>query len=135
MSDALIVHRPSNEIGARAGPADWFSGQVWLESISARDGFPVSVLRVNFQPGGRTAWHTHPGGQILVVTSGNGLIADRKSVRRMSIGDVVEIPAGVEHWHGAAADTPMQHLAIQPGTDWLEPVNDEDYAIDAEEVS
>ena len=61
------------------------------------------MLSVEFAPGARTAWHTHPAGQILVVTMGTGTIATRAWTRRMTVGDVVEIPANVEHWHGATA--------------------------------
>ena len=103
-------------------------GAVQIETLSAHEGIAGSVLRVGFAPGARTAWHTHPAGQILYVTSGNGLVATRDWSRRITVGDVVEIPAGVEHWHGATASTPMQHLAVQPDarTDWREPVDDAD---------
>ena len=129
MSDAPIVHRPSADIPAKPGPAEHFSGTVSMETLSNHADIPGSVLRVSFAPGGRTAWHTHPEGQVLLVTSGNGLVATRAWSRRMSVGDVVEIPAGVEHWHGAAGSTPMQHVAIQPdpATAWLEIVTDEDH--------
>ena len=130
MSDAPLVHRPSADVPAMPGPAEWFSGQVTIETLSNHDDIAASALRVSFAPGARTAWHTHPAGQILLVTSGNGLVATREWSRRMSAGDVVEIPAGVEHWHGAASATPMQHLAIQPdpATAWLELVGDDEHA-------
>lgn len=130
MSRDPIVHRRSVELGAKAGPAAWFTGQVTLESLSEHEEMGLSVLRVSFSPGARTAWHTHPEGQVLVVTSGNGLFGTRAGTRRMSTGDVIEIAAGVEHWHGAGASTPLQHLALQSATDWLDPVSDEDYATD-----
>ena len=125
-----VVHRASADIPARKAPAEYFSGEVQIEPLSAHGSIPTSVLRVSFAPGARTAWHTHPAGQILVVTSGNGLVATRAWSRSIGVGDVVEIPAGVEHWHGAAAGTPMQHLAIQPdpGTDWRAHVTDEEFA-------
>ena len=129
MPDTPLTHRPAATIGAKPGPSEYFTGTVHLESLTAA-GVAADVKRVSFTPGARTAWHTHPAGQILVVTSGNGLVATREWSRRIGVGDVVEIPAGVEHWHGAARATPMQHLAIQPdpATDWREPVGDEDYA-------
>lgn len=125
-----VVYRASAEVAARDAPAQYFSGTVQIEPLSAHESIPTIVLRVSFSPGARTAWHTHPAGQILVVTSGNGLVATRTWSRPISVGDVVEIPAGVEHWHGATATTPMQHLAIQPdpGTDWRAHVTDEEFA-------
>ena len=130
MSDAPIVHRPSADVPAKPGPAEWFSGTVSMETLSNVELIAASVLRVSFAAAARTAWHTHPEGQILVVTSGNGLVATRDWSRRMSAGDVVEIPAGVEHWHGAGSATPMQHLAVQPdaATDWRARVTDEEHA-------
>ena len=130
MADAPLVHRPSADVPARPGPADHFGGTVSIETLSNHADIAASVLRVSLVPGARTAWHTHPAGQVLLVTSGNGLVATRDWSRRMSAGDVVEIPAGVEHWHGAASATPMQHVAVQPdpATEWLEPVTDEDHA-------
>lgn len=130
MTDASLVHRPSADVPAKPGPADYFTGTVSMETLSNHPDIAASVLRVSFVPGARTAWHTHPAGQVLLVTSGNGLVATRDWSRRMSAGDVVEIPAGVEHWHGAASATPMQHVAVQPdpATAWLEPVTDEEHA-------
>lgn len=93
----------------------------------------VQMVRVSFSPGARTAWHTHPGGQILYVSSGRGLIQkEGEPVRAISAGDTVVIAAGEKHWHGAAPDCAMQHLAVQPliggsGADWLELVTDDDY--------
>jgi len=125
-----IVHRRSDELTAKAGPAAWFTGVVSLENLSMHEGMGLGVLRVSFAPGARTAWHTHPEGQVLIVTSGNGLFGTRQQTRRMSAGDVIEIDAGVEHWHGAAASTPLQHLALQSATDWRDPVSDDEYAFD-----
>jgi len=130
MSIAPIGHRACREIPARTAPAEHFSGTVQMEQLSRRDGFDTETLRVTFAPGGRTGWHTHPVGQILIVTAGSGIIATRTGSRRMDAGDVVEIPADTEHWHGAGDTTSMQHIAIQPGgaTRWLELVSDADYA-------
>ena len=129
MSDATLTHRPAATIGAKPGPTDYFTGTVHLESLTGA-GVAADVKRVSFAPGARTAWHTHPAGQVLVVTSGRGYVATREWSRPIATGDVVEIPADVEHWHGAGPDTPMQHLAIQqdPATDWRDHVGDDDYA-------
>lgn len=134
MSKALRLI-PAKEVGVKVGkggfgPADYFTGSVSPERLSGAADMPASALRVSFAPGGRTNWHTHDEGQILIVTSGNGIVADRTGwVRHITTGDVVEIPGGVEHWHGAVADGPMQHIAIQTdGATWLEPVSEDDYA-------
>ena len=129
MSDAPLVHRPAASIVSKTPPAEYFSGAVQMEILASPTGFECETLRVNFFPGARTAWHTHPVGQILIVTSGNGIVATRTWSKTMTTGDVIEIPADVEHWHGAAPDTPMTHIAAQPGgsTQWTELVSDEDY--------
>jgi len=119
--------------GGRAGqPAkqrtDTFSGTVWGDSVLPEtDG--VLINSVSFSPGARTYWHSHDGGQVLVVTSGAGKVFDRDSNGGDIVaGDVVFIEPGVQHWHGAAPDSPLVHLAISlQGHDWLEEVSDEDY--------
>lgn len=130
MNQPPIVHRPTSSVASKAPPADYFTGNVQMEVLANPEPFACSTLRVNFFPGARTGWHTHSIGQVLIVTSGNGIIATRAWSSRMSTGDVIEIPAGVEHWHGAAPETPMTHIAIQPGgeTQWLELVLDKEYA-------
>jgi len=132
-----IVQQRSADINARTPPAEHFSGAVRMEPLSKRDGFDCETLRVTFLPGARTGWHTHPVGQILIVTGGCGIIATRTGSRRMSSGDVIEIPADVEHWHGATDATLMQHIAIQPGgsTQWQELVSEADYACGIETAS
>ncbi|WP_323779642.1 cupin domain-containing protein [Leisingera sp.] len=122
--------QPSSDVAARVGSAETFVGDVQLERLTHNDQIATSAYRVTFAAGARTAWHTHPAGQILYVTSGNGFVATRTGwIRRISVGDVVEIPAGVDHWHGAGPDTPMQHIAIQPdaNTRWGENVSVNDY--------
>jgi len=106
-----------------------FTGTVWGDPVLP-DTAGVLINSVSFAPGGRTHWHSHDGGQVLVVTSGAGRIRDREgNGGAISAGDVVFIEPGVEHWHGAAADSYMVHLAISiSGHDWLEPVSDADYA-------
>ena len=114
--------------------SDWFTGRVWQDPIvEAPEPARVRALRVSFEPSARTAWHTHPLGQTLYVVSGNGLVALRSEAPiRILAGDTVWIPPGEEHWHGAAPDQAMTHIAIQEAqkgqvVDWLEKVSDEDY--------
>lgn len=118
----------------RAG-ADWFTGTVWQDVIvTAPPPARINAIRVTFEPGARTNWHTHPLGQTLHVLSGCGLIGGRAAPPRViRPGDTIWIPPGEEHWHGAGPDTAMVHLALQEAEDgsaatWLEPVSDADYA-------
>ena len=118
----------------RKGPPAWFTGDVTLEPIvEAPAPATVSANSVTFAAGARTAWHTHPLGQTLVVTAGLGLCqSDGGPIRTIRPGDVVTFAPGERHWHGAAPDRGMSHIAIhevQDGrsTDWLEPVSDADY--------
>jgi quercetin dioxygenase-like cupin family protein len=123
-----MKHIKGLELSAKLASANDFTGTVWIEPLSENEG--VQVLRVTFPPGARTAWHTHPKGQTLVITSGNGLFQKRgEAVQTMQQGDVIVIPANEEHWHGANSSSLMQHLAIQIlGTKWLEHVSEEDYS-------
>lgn len=105
-----------------------FTGTVWGDPVlPATDG--VSINSVSFAPGARTHWHAHEAGQVLVVTSGGGLVYDRDGDGgRIRTGDVVFIPPGVEHWHGAAEDSYLVHLAISlKAVDWRQPVTDDEY--------
>jgi quercetin dioxygenase-like cupin family protein len=128
-----MKHIKASEITAKPAPASYFTGTVWVEALSQTDLLEVQVARVTFEPNARTAWHTHPKGQTLVITSGNGLFQKRgEAVQTMQHGDVIVIPADVEHWHGASPTGLMQHLAIQAqvggvAANWLEHVNDMDY--------
>jgi quercetin dioxygenase-like cupin family protein len=118
----------------RRGPGDWFTGDVWLESTNVpKPG--AGLFRVLFEPGARTNWHTHPEGQFLFVVTGSGRAGTEGGpVVEISAGDLVFFAPGERHWHGAGPDTYMAHIAITPaistegGTDWLEPVTDEEYA-------
>ncbi len=119
----------------RRGPPDWFTGVVWQDPvIEAPDPARLRAARVSFEPGARTAWHTHPLGQTLHVLSGLGRIqAWDGPVREIRAGDTVWIPPEEKHWHGASAGHGMVHLAMQESLDgthveWLEPVTDEQYA-------
>jgi quercetin dioxygenase-like cupin family protein len=117
------------------GPADYFTGRVRIDPLfDARDPARASAASVTFEPGARSAWHTHPLGQRLVVTSGVGWTqVEGGPVEVIRPGDVVWCPPGVKHWHGAAATTAMTHLAIQEArdgkvVDWLEKVSDVEYS-------
>ena len=118
-----------------AGPADWFTGTVFMEAIRTPDGqSAVGATHVRFAPGARTAWHRHPKGQTLYVTDGIGWVGTRDGhVQEIRPGDVVYIEPGEEHWHGATAERFMAHVAVQEADDdgqvvtWLEHVSDEDY--------
>lgn len=121
-----------------AGPPEYFSGKVEIEPIISPD--PPARIRavsVIFQPGARTAWHTHPLGQTLVILRGQGRAQTRGGpVRVLNTGDTVWFAPGEEHWHGAAPDRAMCHLAMQEArdgsaVDWLEHVTDADYAQEA----
>ncbi len=121
----------------RRGPADWFTGTVWQDPvIEAPAPARVRSARVSFEPGARTAWHTHPLGQTLYVLTGVGRAQTSGGpVREIRPGDTVWIPPGEKHWHGAAPTTGMAHLAIQESLDgtvvtWLEHVSDADYAVE-----
>jgi quercetin dioxygenase-like cupin family protein len=124
-------------IGSQAsgkGPEDWFTGPVRIDSMFDRaDPARVSGAIVTFEPGARTAWHTHPLGQTLFVTSGCGWAQrDGGPVEEIRPGDVVWFPPGEKHWHGASATIAMTHVAIQEKlngspVDWMEKVTDEQY--------
>ena len=119
---------------SREGPADWFTGQVRIDALfnpAAPD--RVQGASVSFEPGARTAWHTHPLGQTLIVTAGLGC-AQRAggAVEEIRPGDVVWFAPGERHWHGASLGTAMTHIALQEVldgkvVDWLEHVTDADY--------
>jgi quercetin dioxygenase-like cupin family protein len=121
--------RPSTK-----GPAEWFTGTVRLDPLfDAPDPARVHGAHVTFEPGARTAWHTHPLGQTLIVTSGSGL-AQRWGgpIEEIHPGDVAWFSPGEKHWHGAAPTTAMAHIAIQEAldgkaVDWMEKVSDEQY--------
>jgi quercetin dioxygenase-like cupin family protein len=116
------------------GPADWFTGTVRIDPLfQAHDPARAGGAAVTFEPGARTAWHTHPLGQILIVTSGLGLVQrDGDPVEEIRPGDVVWFKPGEKHWHGASPSTAMTHIAIQEAldgkaVDWMEHVSDEQY--------
>ncbi|MCE0497576.1 MAG: cupin domain-containing protein [Methylacidiphilales bacterium] len=116
------------------GPADWFTGTVRIDPLfQPNESRRAGAATVTFEPGARTAWHTHPLGQTLIVTAGCGR-AQREGgpVEEIRPGDVVWFPAGEKHWHGAAPTTAMTHIAIQEYldgkvVDWMEKVSDDQY--------
>ena len=124
-----------NSIDTRRGPAEWFTGAVYLDAVAAPgNGSRISTSNVHFTPGARTAWHTHPHGQTIWVTEGVGLCQRRGGpIELIRPGDRVFFEPGEDHWHGAAADRFMTHLAIlevddegNPAT-WGDHVTDEEY--------
>jgi quercetin dioxygenase-like cupin family protein len=130
----MDIKRAGSRPSAR-GPAEWFTGSVRIDLLAeAPDPALVQAASVTFEPGARTAWHTHPLGQTLVVTSGCGW-AQREggAVEEIRPGDVVWFAPGEKHWHGATATTGMTHIAIQERlngkvADWMEPVSDAQYS-------
>lgn len=114
-------------------PSEYFTGTAWVNRLVRQDETGTySIGNVVFEPGARTAWHTHPAGQTLIVLDGKGWYQEKgKPARPISKGDVVVIPSNTEHWHGAAKDSSLTHLAItnskDGGVKWLQPVTDEEY--------
>jgi quercetin dioxygenase-like cupin family protein len=111
-----------------------FTGTAWLQMLVNNDStYNTSIGNVTFEPGARTNWHKHQGGQILLVTDGIGYYQEKgKPARLIKKGDVVRIPPDTEHWHGATPNSSLTHIAISPNTDkgsvvWLQPVTDEEY--------
>jgi quercetin dioxygenase-like cupin family protein len=116
------------------GPVEWFTGAVRIDPLfSPPNPARVAGALVTFEPGARTAWHTHPLGQTLIVTSGRGWTGrEGGPVEEIRPGDVVWFPPGEKHWHGATATTAMSHIAVQEKldgslVDWMEQVADDDY--------
>jgi quercetin dioxygenase-like cupin family protein len=129
----------NGERGCRPGPANWFTGSVWIDSVldagvMAGDSKAQAAL-VTFSPGARTHWHTHPRGQTLYVLTGLGWVQkEGEPAQAIRPGDVVVIQAGENHWHGAEAAHTMVHLAMQESDEmgspvvWGDPVTDAEYA-------
>ena len=125
----------ANDRNTKQASSNLFTGTVWQDSIiEAPDPSRVRALRVSFEPGARTAWHTHPLGQTLYIVHGTGLICVRNNKPQlMRMGDTIWIPPLEEHWHGATTTNSMTHIAIQEAqngqvAEWLEQVTDEDYS-------
>jgi quercetin dioxygenase-like cupin family protein len=113
---------------------EYFTGNAFLAPLLAKDeNNDYAVGSVTFEPGARTIWHTHPKGQVLIVTEGEGYNQEKgKPAQALKKGDVVNIPANVEHWHGASANSTLVHIAItnykgDENVVWLKPVTDKEY--------
>jgi quercetin dioxygenase-like cupin family protein len=130
---AMQIIRNGSRPSAK-GPAEWFTGTVRIDPLfQAPEPARVGGGHVTFEPGARTAWHTHPLGQTLIITSGLGWVQrEGAAIEDVRPGDIVWFPPGLKHWHGATPATAMTHIAIQESldgkaVDWLEHVSDEQY--------
>ena len=130
----MEIKRSGSEPSGK-GPDDYFTGSVRIDPLfSPPEPSRVAGALVTFEPGARTAWHTHPLGQTLIVTAGLGLVQrEGGPIDEIRPGDVVWFPPGEKHWHGASPTTAMSHIAIQEKlngspVNWLEKVSDEQYA-------
>ena len=119
---------------SRKGPAEWFTGTVRIDPLFQAPGpARVSGAMVTFEPGARTAWHTHPLGQTLLIVSGLGWVQrEGGPLKEVRLGEVVWFPPGLKHWHGASPTNAMTHIAIQESLDgknveWMEHVTDAQY--------
>lgn len=116
------------------GPAEYFTGTVRIDPLfTAPDPARVSMALVTFEPNARTAWHTHPFGQTLIITAGSGWVQrEGGAIENIHMGDVVYFMPGEKHWHGATSTSAMSHIAVQERlngspVDWMELVTDEEY--------
>ena len=132
-AQTIVITRGGSR-AVRPAPAENFTGGVRVEMLfEALDPSHASGGSVSFEPGARTAWHSHPRGQILIVTAGTGRVQRwGDPIEEMRAGDVVRIPAGQKHWHGASPQASMTHIAITEhrdgtGVQWMEKVSDEQY--------
>ena len=123
-----VIDKPST----MKGPAEWFTGDVYVDGIAQAQGSAVNISSVHFSPCAHTAWHRHTVGQTIYVTEGEGRVQSRGGpVITIRPGDVIRIGGGEEHWHGATPDRFMTHLAITEGdTEWGEHLTDAEYAQD-----
>jgi quercetin dioxygenase-like cupin family protein len=133
MNTNLRIFKPET-LPSNSGPPEYFTGSVKVTPIvQGEEPSCLACASVAFQSGARSAWHTHPKGQLLIVTEGSGLIQQwGEPVRRIQKGDVIWTPPGVKHWHGAGPSSAMTHTAIQESlngkvVDWMEKVTDEEY--------
>ena len=120
--------------GTEPAPSRYFTGAAWIKTlVKSSEEINCTVSEVTFQPGARNNWHTHPGGQILLVTAGVGYFQRKgDAIKLIKPGDTITIPSGEIHWHGASHDSSMTHLAINMNSEkgsveWLAPVTDKEY--------
>jgi 4-carboxymuconolactone decarboxylase len=132
---AMKIIKPNAE-PSNDGPSEYFTGAVRVTPlVKGEEPSCLTCASVEFQPGARSAWHTHPKGQLLIVTDGAGLIQEwGKPVCRIVKGDVIWTPPAVKHWHGASPDSAMTHTACQEmkdgkNVDWMEKVTDQEYGM------
>lgn len=132
----MITVLQSGNTPSVKGPAEYFTGTVRIDApFQGTEPARVGGATVTFEPSARTAWHTHPLGQTLIVTAGLGRVQEwGGQIREIRPGDIVWIPAGVKHWHGAAPENSMSHIAIAEAlegkvVDWMEKVSDAQYAL------
>ena len=131
--DSMEITRLGSQPSAK-GPTDWFTGSVRIDPLfQPKEPARTAAANVTFEPGARTAWHTHPLGQTLIITAGIGWVQRKGGpVEEVRPGDVVWFPPGERHWHGASPTIAMTHIAIQESLDgkvveWMEHVSDDQY--------
>jgi quercetin dioxygenase-like cupin family protein len=125
-----MEHKASEDAIWNPSPNEHFTGTVWNTRLNEVEG-GITVIAVQFAPGARSDWHSHPGGQVLYVVSGAGLVqTDEGSTIEISPGDIVYAPPGELHWHGARPGSPMMHLSLttKGATEWQGKVSDEEYS-------
>ena len=126
--------KTSSTISTVQAPPDYFTGKAWFTYLTKDESVRCNSIKVTFEPRSRNYWHTHPEGQILIVTEGKGYIQKRGELVQLLLpGDVAIISANEEHWHGASPDSVFIHIAVQPISDngtevnWLKEVTEEEY--------
>ena len=129
-----MIVKSSKILQTIQAPADYFTGTAWLDRWVKNEDIRCNVAKITFEPKARNHWHTHPAGQILIVTEGKGYVQKKgEPIQLLLPGDVVTIFADEEHWHGATPDSMFTHIAMQLIADkghdisWLAPVTDEEY--------
>lgn len=125
----------NDELNTMKGPEQWFTGYVWIDPLfQKQEATKAAGALVTFEPGARTAWHTHPAGQTLIIQTGFGYVQrEGGPIEEVRPGDVVWFEPNEKHWHGASANKAMSHIAIQEEVDgevvdWMEKVTDEQYS-------
>jgi len=126
--------KSAGSLNTNKAPAEYFTGNAWLDALVRNENIACNVAKVTFEPGARNHWHTHPAGQVLIATEGKGYVQKKgEPIQLLLPGDVVTILADETHWHGAAPDSLFTHIAIQIISEkgeinWLNAVTDEEYS-------